>query len=98
MDCMVYFNNSLHKSTDAIFLSRNKQRDRTSGFADTSGQVCIRAANDARPLGTRRSLRDDQWLHLNRQRTQTVAECLIGKAPTLNCNLAFTAFQAQPPN
>ena len=42
--------------------------------------------------------RDEQWLHLNRQRTQTVGECLIGKAPRLNCDLALTPFEAQFPN
>ena len=42
--------------------------------------------------------RDEQWLHLNRQRTQTVGECLIGEAPRLDCDLALTPFEAQLPN
>jgi len=42
--------------------------------------------------------RDEQRFHLNRQRTQTVGECLIGKAARLECDLALTPFQAQFPN
>ena len=42
--------------------------------------------------------RDEQRLHLNRQRTQTVGECLIGKSPRLDCDLALTPFEPQLPN
>jgi hypothetical protein len=41
--------------------------------------------------------RDEQWLHLNWQRTQTVGECVIGEAPRLNCDLAPAPLEAQLP-
>ena len=42
--------------------------------------------------------RDQQWLHLNRQRTQTIGECLISKATRLNRDLALAPLETQLPN
>ncbi len=42
--------------------------------------------------------RDEQRLHLNRQRTQAVGERLISQAPRLDRDFALTPFEAEFPN